>query len=89
MCSALDSAARATQLHAPHHDLLDRTANQNAGLSALLATGQGAQCLAPHIAPASLDTIQIAAANDPDVTANWQTALTQLAARTYTANQIL
>lgn len=71
------------QVQAVHRELLHRVLAQNTGITALLALGRGARRLAPHVTPAGLTIIQLAAANEPGTTASWQAALTQLASRTY------
>jgi uracil-DNA glycosylase len=71
-------------VQALHRELLHRVFSQNAGITALVAMGRGAQRLAPHVTPAGLTIINLAAAGDSGVTASWQAALTQLSSRTYT-----
>ena len=48
-----------------------------------LAMGPVARRLAPKVAPASLDVINLGAPGEPGFRASWQAALTQLAGRRY------
>jgi hypothetical protein len=79
-----DALADHPLVRAFHRELLKRLLAQNSGVTALVAMGRGARRLAPHVAPAGLAVIEIAAPGEPGATASWQAALTQLAGRTYT-----
>jgi uracil-DNA glycosylase len=72
------------QVRALHRELLSRVLAQNGGVTAVVAMGRGARRLVPHVAPAGLAVIEMAAAGDSGAQASWQAALTQLAGRTYT-----
>jgi uracil-DNA glycosylase len=71
-------------VQALQRELLRRVLAQNAGVTALVALGPGARRLAPHVLPAGLDVIELAAFSEPNAAASWQAALTTLQARTYT-----
>jgi uracil-DNA glycosylase len=72
------------KVQALHRELLSRVRSSNAGITALLAMGPGARRLAPNVAPAGLDIIELAGHDEPGFQASWQAALTQLAGRAYT-----
>ena len=71
------------QVQALHRELLQRVLAQNPDVAALLAVGPGAQRLAPRVAPAGLEVIELAAHGDGGAAASWQAALDRLATRTY------
>ena len=71
------------KVQALHRELLSRVRRER-GITALLAMGPGARRLAPNVAPAGLDVIELAAHDEPGFQASWQAALTQLAGRAYT-----
>jgi hypothetical protein len=71
------------QVQALHRELLQRVLAQNPDVAALLAVGPGAQRLAPRVAPAGLEVIQLAAHGAGGAAASWQAALDRLATRTY------
>jgi len=70
-------------IQALHRELLRRLRAKNADVAALLAMGPVARRLAPKVAPASLDVINLGAPGEPGFGASWQAALTQLAGRRY------
>jgi len=70
-------------VQALHRELLRRLGAKNADVAALLAMGPVARRLAPKVAPASLDVINLGAPGEPGFRASWQAALTQLAGRRY------
>jgi uracil-DNA glycosylase len=71
------------QVQALHRELLQRVVAQNPDAAALLAVGRGAQRLAPRVAPAGLQVIELAAHGASGAAASWQAALDRLATRTY------
>jgi uracil-DNA glycosylase len=71
------------QVQALHRELLRRVLAQNPDVTALLALGPGAQRLAPQVAPAGLEVIQLAAHGASQSAASWQQALDRLATRSY------
>jgi uracil-DNA glycosylase len=70
-------------VRALHRELLQRVCAQNPNARVLLALGQGARRLAPHVAPAGVDVIELAGAGASQSRASWQAALDQLATRGY------
>jgi uracil-DNA glycosylase len=72
-----------SQVQAFHRELLQRVLAQNPDITALLAVGPGAQRLAPHITPAGLQVLGLAAFGTSGTAASWQAALDQLATRSY------
>jgi uracil-DNA glycosylase len=70
-------------VRALHRELLRRVRAQNPDVAALLAVGPGAQRLAPQVAPADVDVIELAAHGAAGAAASWQAALDQLATRSY------
>jgi uracil-DNA glycosylase len=81
--SRRDSLLDQPQVQAFHRELLQRVLAQNPDVAALLALGPGAQRLAPQVAPANLDVIELATHRASGAAASWQAALDQLATRTY------
>jgi uracil-DNA glycosylase len=79
-----DAIVDNAQVRALHRELLARVLAQNGGVTALVAMGRGARRLAPHVTPAGLTVIELAAPGEANASASWQAALTQLAGRTYT-----
>jgi uracil-DNA glycosylase len=71
------------QVQALHRELLQRVLGQNPDVAALLAVGPGAQRLAPRVAPAGLEVIELAAHGAGGAAASWQAALDRLATSTY------
>jgi hypothetical protein len=49
----------------------------------MLALGPGAQRLASQVVPSGMDVLELAAADSSGAAASWQTALDQLATRSY------
>ena len=70
-------------VQALHRELLRRLRAKNADVAALLAMGPVARRLAPKVAPASLDVINLDAPGETGFRASWQAALTQLSGRRY------
>lgn len=70
-------------VRALHRELLRRVCAQNPNARVLLALGPGAQRLAPQVAPAGVDVIELARAGASGAAASWQVALDQLATRAY------
>ncbi len=70
-------------VQALHREALARIRSQNPSVRTLLALGPGAQRLAPHVVPAGVDVIGLAAAGTSGAAASWQAALDQLATRSY------
>jgi uracil-DNA glycosylase len=84
----LSASARAAlvddaRVQALHRELLRRVLAANGGVTALLALGPAARRLAPHVVPAGLDVIELAATSEPNAAASWQAALTTLKGRSY------
>ncbi len=71
------------KVQALHRELLRRIAAANGGLAALVAVGTAARRLAPHVAPAGLPIVELAAHGGSGWAASWQAGLTDLAARNY------
>ena len=71
------------KVRALHGELLRRIAAANGGLAALVAVGTAARRLAPHVAPAGLPIVELAAHGGAGWAASWQAGLTDLAARNY------
>ena len=71
------------QVQALHGELLRRVLAQNPDVAALLAVGPGAQRLAPAVAPAGLEVVELAAHGATGAAASWQAALDRLATRGY------
>jgi uracil-DNA glycosylase len=71
------------QVQALHRELLRRVLAQNPDVTALLALGPDAQRLAPQVAPAGLEVMQLAAHGASQSAASWQQALDRLATRSY------
>jgi uracil-DNA glycosylase len=71
------------QVQALHRELLRRIRADNPQAEILLAVGPGAQRLAPTVAPAGMEVLQMAAAGSSGSAGSWQAALDQLATRTY------
>jgi uracil-DNA glycosylase len=69
-------------VRALHVELLGRVAAANNGLAALLAVGPGAQRLAPNVAPAGLQVINLPAWSS-GARAAWQSALDTLSGLSY------
>jgi uracil-DNA glycosylase len=70
-------------VQALHRELLRRVRSQSPNLRVLLAVGPGAQRLAPRVAPAGVEVIELAGAGSSGAAASWQAALDQLATRDY------
>jgi uracil-DNA glycosylase len=70
-------------VQALHRELLQRVLSANGGVAALLALGPAARRLAPHVVPAGLDVIELAATSEPNAPASWQAALTTLKGKSY------
>jgi hypothetical protein len=66
-----------------HRELLRRVRADNPQAGVLLALGPGAQRLAPQVAPAGVEVIDLAAAGSSGAAASWQAALDRLATRSY------
>ena len=71
------------KVRALHGELLRRIAAANGGLAALVAIGTAARRLAPHVAPAGLPIVELAAHGGSGWAASWQAGLTDLSARNY------
>ncbi|HYU05472.1 MAG TPA: hypothetical protein VEL02_16640, partial [Jatrophihabitantaceae bacterium] len=72
-------------VRALHAEVLGRVAAANNGLAALLAVGPGAQRLAPNVAPAGLQVINLPAWS-AGARAAWQSALDTLSGLSYSKN---
>ncbi len=72
-------------VRAVHAEVLGRVAAANNGLAALLAVGPGAQRLAPNVAPAGLQVINLPAWS-AGARAAWQSALDTLSGLSYSKN---
>src|SRR5262245_30104550 len=75
--------AGSAQVQAFHRELLTRLHADNPGALVLLAMGPAARHLAPSVVPAGVDVINLDGYAEPGFQASWQTALTELAGRTY------
>lgn len=71
------------KVRALQREILARVRTDNPTTAALLAVGPDAQRLAPHVVPAGMTVIPLAAFGQPGWMASWQAALTQLAGVAY------
>jgi uracil-DNA glycosylase len=71
------------QVQALHRELLGRLRADNPDATLMLALGPGAQRLASQVVPSGMDVLELAAADSSGAAASWQTALDQLATRSY------
>jgi len=71
------------RVRALHRELLGRVRSANGGATVLLAMGSGARRLAPHVTPAGMTVIEMAAHGGAGWPASWQGVLANLAGRTY------
>lgn len=71
------------KVQALHREVLGRVHTANGGASVLLAMGPCARRLAPHIVPAAMTVLDLAAHGETGWAASWQAVLTDLAGRTY------
>jgi hypothetical protein len=72
-----------SRLQAVHRELLRRVLAGNPAVAAVLTVGPDARRLAAAVVPAGLPVIELAAHGASGWRASWQTALTDLAGRSY------